>query len=1288
MNVRGDSMNTIENESSNNGKIKPFPSIASLKEAHTVLIKRNREGDNNNFFNDVEKFLMRGSLTGKLLDDYNDREAGQSLLNYWVTVLLRIRRTPPDATLDEFDPSLLPQLDDSLCPYRGLNAFQETDYDIFYGRQRLIDKLIGDIKEKNILFVVGPSGSGKSSLVLAGVIPALKNGVLENSEKWQYLPRIVPGVNPLKNLAAALNIWENENQITEKFKQNNSHLLKIIEDRTATPCVLIVDQFEEIFTLCNDETLRTAFINNLITFATDSTRNNKVILTLRTDYESYVMSIPSLISFYEDGQTRVTPLTSADLRKAIEEPAKRIGLKFEPGIVDTLIKDILGEPAGLPLLQFTLLQLWEERERNRITWRNYRALGDARQALSLTAEKFYNGLIPEKQEAARRIILKMVRPGEGLEVTSNRVKRSELYRLGIPKYRIEEVLDELIKQGLVRLTKGDVPENDQLEVTHEALIRSWGQLGDWLNDERVNMRQRIRLTAASRQWLEHGRDQGSLLGGKVLEEALQYDDLDDLEKEFVEASQAAVVAAELEKAQAIERERNLEQEKLIALEQKADEETKNAKRFRRFALALALIAMFAVVAAGFALVNYEKANKNFRKSEDEKRTAMEATEEALRQKEDAERARQEAKDKSDLLEKQSTQLKDARDIAVEAGTKAEAARKEAEKQTTLANERSKEAENAKKIADEQTKLVESQRKLVAQQNKKLSRAISDLADLKFKIEQKSNIKSELIKANAELETKKFDKAKISYESLLKNPVVDEDLEMKIDVLKGLAKTYYYLSNDENNTSENQKQEYKTKVDNTIKVIEFIYTKETEKVEKESGKNSSELLLALVKRAEFYRSLKYSEEQDFDDKAEADYKQALKIQEEIVRQDPLYYNVEEYDKLVKNILEIYTNQYEIDFEQSKSLFADVLKFKRSLKEIDRSLFNAALYEELNNEAKLYGDQFDQNQAIVLYKEAYEMVREELNDNSLYFHSFVKEDLLHSLRNLANAYFLNDMSKEAEQFYQESFKLEEQLSKEFNNDSAEAAYNLGEIYNKTESYENAIKYYRLAQNFYETDSDNYKDNLISIQDRLTGLYLKQNNLNDFKSGYDDLIKLIANGKSRPPTLINLLRERAYIADEKGEIKDATEFYEKALNLFVKGGLKSDLARNPLYRRILEIDKMTERLSAIYQSQNDPKKAYDLAVSIYGEKSINSILIDNILKLAEFYEKEDFNKAEDLYKKLLENFKDREKYNNYQIPVKILESYEKMLLKIPGREKDVEQIRERIKQARENIEKKNSN
>ena len=580
----------------------PFPSLDALRMAHNALLKRYREEkDPSAVLEDIHIFLNNGRESGAYFDGESERENAQSLLDYWVTVLHRAHREPPDATLAEFDPALAPELDPASRPYLGLAAFHEANSAVFFGRERLVADLSEKLSQCHFLPVLGASGSGKSSLVLGGILPALRNGRLPGSKDWFYYPSIVPGSHPLLNLASVARQSGAALEAQAAAYRGDPDQLKKVATSKGAGAVLTIDQFEEIFTLCTDPVERAAFADNLLAFANSADFSNRVIVTMRTDFEEKVALLPQLASYFSENAVHITPLSGAELREAIEKPAARVGLKFEDGIVDELVKEVLGQQAGLPLLQFTLFKLWQKRDRNRITFAAYRKLGNVRMALGKTADEFYSSQIPENQTIVKRVMMRLVRPSEGLEVTSNRVRVASLAGLGASD-RVSRVVGLLIDERLLRLTEGESRADDQVEVAHEALIRNWPRLVEWLEQERVNMRTRLRLTAAAEQWREHDRDPGGLLGGSLLSEAAAYDDLNEIEIEFVKASQDAATTAEREKEQARQKELEAGRARTADLELAAK---KQAIYNRRLSVALAFLG----IALIFALHQTRQANR-------------------------------------------------------------------------------------------------------------------------------------------------------------------------------------------------------------------------------------------------------------------------------------------------------------------------------------------------------------------------------------------------------------------------------------------------------------------------------------------------------------------------------------------------------------------------------------------------------------------------------------------------------------------------------------------------------
>lgn len=605
-----------------NDEVIPFLSLASLRAGHRDLLQTRRDGPEDAFYEAAHTFIQRGRAAGAYLDEDEARWEAQNLLDYWENELFRAGQDTDDALLIDFDPALQPEIPDHLCPYVGLDAFQIQNEEMFYGRSQLVAELIEQVTMSRLVGVIGPSGSGKSSVVLAGLLPRLQSGAaIPGSDEWHYFPPLVPGSAPLANLARLivspdedLHGWLDH---IEALRQNPYYLTETVTEHRETAVVITIDQFEETFTLCLDEEERQAFVNNLLNLVQARKQRHTVILTVRTDYESHLATIPVLQSLFEQNAIRVNAMTAVELREAIEKPAESIGLKFQEGLVDELIREIVGEPAALPLLQFTLRQLWERRQRNRITWESYRQLGGVSQALASTADALYNTLIPEEQVTLRRILLRLVQPSAGLEVTRNRIRRKVLYQSGEAQDRVDRVLEKLINARLIHLTKSSSANDDQVEVAHEALVRNWPRLVEWLDEERVVLRKRLRLTALAQNWESLARDSDALLRGSVLREAVEYDDLNELEREFVTASQQAVLRSEQEKEAArlreletarqlaAEQQQRAEAERQRAEEQKqrAEAQAVAARRLRQFNVALILILIIAV-AVGLLWSNY------------------------------------------------------------------------------------------------------------------------------------------------------------------------------------------------------------------------------------------------------------------------------------------------------------------------------------------------------------------------------------------------------------------------------------------------------------------------------------------------------------------------------------------------------------------------------------------------------------------------------------------------------------------------------------------------------------
>jgi WD40 repeat protein/energy-coupling factor transporter ATP-binding protein EcfA2 len=646
-----------------------FSSLAQMREFHSELLLRRREAgigatiksdqrradvSATQLTSQISTFLERGVQAGALLDSEDDRIAAQSLLTYWANILQRLDVAVEESMLADFDPELAPELPDKVCPYLGLDAFSELDHPRFFGRQPMVDDLVARLAQGRLVLIVGPSGSGKSSLVRAGLIPALRGGALPDSANWRYLEPLVPGAEPLTALAQTLNPALRQFEVyphAHALREQPAAAPAMLGADDARPCLLLIDQFEELFTLVEHESERLAFTAALLALAEVPAPAHRIVLTMRSDFEPFVATIPELSACLEGTKVTMVPLGAAELRQVIEAPAQTVGLRFEPGVVDLLVQDIAGEPAGLPLLQFTLLKLWERRARNRITLAAYEQVGGGRQALARSADALYDALIPEEQVTLRRLLLRMVRPGEGLEVTSNRMRLDTLSAFGEDPGRIRRVLQKLIEARLLRLSSGESQNTGYVEVAHEALVRNWPRLVGWLEDEKLALATRRRLELLVQEWQRLGAAGAGLLDATQLFDAERwvaspeaaYLGYDPALNQLIFASNEALRRQEAEREAA--RERELAQARALAAEQQARAEAqgvslrleqRNRNILRVLSLVLAVLAISAIYMATLTS-QLAQSESNLRQTAEVAATAnagLASTEEALRREAD------------------------------------------------------------------------------------------------------------------------------------------------------------------------------------------------------------------------------------------------------------------------------------------------------------------------------------------------------------------------------------------------------------------------------------------------------------------------------------------------------------------------------------------------------------------------------------------------------------------------------------------------------------------------------
>lgn len=552
-------------------------------------------------------------------------------------------------------------------PFKGLDFFDVADAAVFFGREILTTHLVNRIRGGcRFLAVVGASGSGKSSLVRAGVAATLRR------EGWDVRV-FTPGAVPLQNL-----------QITQSANQPSGQ-----NQVSSTQHLLIVDQFEELFTLCPDSDVRRAFVEHLLTITRDEVGGAQVVIALRADFYHHCAQFDALRAALECSQAYIGAMSVDELRRAIETPARRAGWEFEPGLVDIILHDVGAEgdqppePGALPLLSHALLETWKRRRGHTLTLSGYAEAGSVRGAITCTAEAVYQELDAEQQAIARNIFQRLTELGEGIQGTRRQVTLAELRSQHAGEAAVDRVLARLTDARLV------TTEQETVQVAHEALIREWPTLRGWLEEDREGLRIHRHLTKAAQVWARAGRDPGELYRGARLAQATEWAAahsaaLNTVEREFLAAAQAGAEREEAERE--AQRQRELEAAQRLAETEKrrAEEGQTAARQLRRRARFLAIAAAGILVVAITAALLWNRARITSRENAalagENAHIAAEnaniaATAVAVSEMEAAQRAAAEA----------------AQQREAEQRTAAEAARTEADKQRVAAETAEREA---------------------------------------------------------------------------------------------------------------------------------------------------------------------------------------------------------------------------------------------------------------------------------------------------------------------------------------------------------------------------------------------------------------------------------------------------------------------------------------------------------------------------------------------------------------------------------------------------------------------
>lgn len=552
--------------------------------------------------NPGERYSDAGSLA-KATRDALDLE-GKTSLNGYNTSELDLILIPFDDEGEVTAPN----------PYKGLRAFQQSDSSDFFGREALtktlVSRLTADNTDYRFLAVIGPSGSGKSSVVRAGLIPALRGGALPGSGNWFY-KEVIPGTRPLDEISEAL-VQVALNPVTpETLALVGTDLVKAVNQVLPpdnSELVIVIDQFEEIFTLLENEDQRGQIMDLIMSAISDPNSRVRIVITMRADFYDRPLLYPRFGDLIKRRTEIVLPLSVEELRRAIVSPAENVGVYPDDDLVTAIVEDVGEQPGALPLLQYALTELYERRVGRRMVKSAYLESGGVLGSLARRADELYQELDTPAKEITRQLFLRLVTLGEGTEDTRRRVQRSELLSLTPDLAVLDKVLDSFGKYRLLTFDRDPTTRDTTVEVAHEALIRTWTRLREWLSASREDLRTQRRLMSSAGDWLTAKKDDSYLADGSRL---TQFENLRNEGAVALNRDEAEYLDASLRhRAERLEQEEKRRQRELDLARESADKsqklaeaarvnelrEKRNARRLRR-GVYLLFIMLFAAVGA-------------------------------------------------------------------------------------------------------------------------------------------------------------------------------------------------------------------------------------------------------------------------------------------------------------------------------------------------------------------------------------------------------------------------------------------------------------------------------------------------------------------------------------------------------------------------------------------------------------------------------------------------------------------------------------------------------------------
>jgi WD40 repeat protein/transcriptional regulator with XRE-family HTH domain len=504
-----------------------------------------------------------------------------------------------------------------LCPYKGLDYFDEMDANIFVGREaitiKLVDRLLAmafgeQANMVRLITIVGASGCGKSSLVRAGLVPTLRWN--KRCANW-HIHVLTPTAHPLENLATVLTSDSGSVASTalllDDLQQDQRSLVLFIKRQLiksgASHLLLVIDQFEELFTLCSSDAERSIFIENLLTAALDVDGQVIIVITLRADFYTHCANYLRLRDAIATHQEYIGAMSDEEMRRAIEEPARRGHWQFEPGLVDLILHDVGHEPGALPLLAHALFETWQRRHGRTLTLSGYNSSGGVRGAIAETAEAvFTDQFSHEQQTIARRIFICLTELGD--KTATGDTRRQATFKELILNPEDADVTQAILKT-LADARLITISENS-VQVAHEALIREWPRLQAWLEDNREGLRLHRQLTLATQEWLAAEREPDLLYRGAHLVQAREWaishmDDMNTEEREFLDSSISSLEREAAEKEAQYRRELETARRLADTEKQRTEEKLQSAQRLRIRSILITVVVTLAIIMTIFAV---------------------------------------------------------------------------------------------------------------------------------------------------------------------------------------------------------------------------------------------------------------------------------------------------------------------------------------------------------------------------------------------------------------------------------------------------------------------------------------------------------------------------------------------------------------------------------------------------------------------------------------------------------------------------------------------------------------